>query len=150
MANDSIQTSQSVELFDQDSLQASFEAARGQAAFEMAHEDRNDETAHEDRNDETALEDRNDGICRECHVGNCGKCSGYCDCPHPFAVIGRAIVELEGSLQRTNELLRKLERPERTTEPVVRTAPENAAPVTPHTTVPAKARRGLGRKKSYR
>ena len=141
MANDSVQTSQSVELFDQDSLQASFEAAREQASLEAAPEQVPFEVADEEGHD---------GICGECHVGNCGKCSGYCDCPHAFAVIGRAIVELEGSLQRTNELLRKLERPGKTTEPVVRTASEDPAPVTPHTNVPAKARRGLGRKKSYR
>jgi hypothetical protein len=141
MANDSVQTSQSVELFDQDSFQASFEAAREEASLEVAREEPPFEAARDEGHD---------GICGECHVGNCGRCSGYCDCPHSFAVIGRAIVELEGSLQRTNELLRRLERPGRTTEPVARIASEDPAPVTPHTTVPAKARRGLGRKKSYR
>jgi hypothetical protein len=141
MANDSVQTSQSVELFDQDSFQASFEAAREEASVEVVGEEAPFDAARDEEHD---------GICGECHVGNCGRCSGYCDCPHPFAVIGRAIVELEGSLQRTNELLRKLERSGQTTEPVVRTASEDPAPVTSHTTVPAKARRGLGRKKSYR
>ena len=125
MANDSMQAPPtSVELFDQDSVQGSFA---------------------------TALEDGHEGICQECHVGNCGRCADpECNCPHPFAVIGRAIVELDGSLQRTNELLKKLERSFTTTEQVVPTGSDEPTPVAPLPNVPAKARRGLGRKKSLR
>lgn len=125
MANDSIQAPlKSVELFDQDSVQGSFA---------------------------TAFEEGGDAICHECHVGNCGKCSGPdCDCPHPFAVIGRAIVELDGSLQRTNELLKRLEGSCTSTEQAARSGSEVHSPVAPLPKLPAKARRGLGRRKSYR
>jgi hypothetical protein len=49
------------------------------------------------------------GTCQECRVGRCGKCSNpECDCPHYFAVIGRAIVELDDFVFRASQLLGQL------------------------------------------
>ena len=46
------------------------------------------------------------GMCPECRVGRCGRCADAdCSCPHPFAAIGRAVVELDGSISRARQLL---------------------------------------------
>jgi hypothetical protein len=46
------------------------------------------------------------GVCAECRRGRCDNCSNTeCGCAHPFAAIARAIVELDGSINRTKELL---------------------------------------------
>ena len=87
MVNDSIQAPlNSVELFDQDSLQES--------AQDSIIEDSVQDTVQ--GSFAAALEVGRDGSCQQCHVGNCAKCSDPdCRCPHPFVVIGRAIVELD-------------------------------------------------------
>jgi hypothetical protein len=47
--------------------------------------------------------------CPECHLGHCEECSGRrCDCPHIFAVIGRAIVELDDAIQSSAHLLSEI------------------------------------------
>jgi hypothetical protein len=49
------------------------------------------------------------GMCRYCHEGRCGYCSNPdCRCPHPFAAVGRAIVELNQSAYRGRRLLDRL------------------------------------------
>ena len=48
--------------------------------------------------DQDACEVMPAGVCRYCHEGRCGHCSNPdCRCPHPFAAVGRAIVELNES-----------------------------------------------------
>ncbi len=139
MVNDSIQASHnSVELFDQDS-------------YDQDSDDQDSVHDTVQGSFVAALEAGRDGSCQECHVGNCGNCSDpVCRCPHPFVVIGRAIVELDGSLQRTNDLLKKIERSSTATQQVIPIGSEDPRPVAPVPHVPAKARRGLGRKKSNR
>ncbi len=145
MVNDSIQAPlNSVELFDQDSFEQE-DVVQDVVVQDAVVQDAVQSPFV------TAVVQARDGSCQECHVGNCGKCSDPdCRCPHPFVVIGRAIVELDGSLQRTNELLKKIEASHKTPEPILPIAPVDHHPVTPTTHVPAKARRGLGRKKSNR
>jgi hypothetical protein len=47
--------------------------------------------------------------CHPCRVGNCADCSSSgCICLHPFAVVGRAIIELSSSVDRTSQLLGEL------------------------------------------
>ena len=49
------------------------------------------------------------GTCPECRVGRCGRCQDPgCTCPHPFAAIGRAVVELDESIYRARRLLGEL------------------------------------------
>jgi hypothetical protein len=50
--------------------------------------------------------ERDGAACDECRNGRCDNCSNTeCGCAHPFAAIARAIVELDGSISRTRELL---------------------------------------------
>jgi hypothetical protein len=61
--------------------------------------------------DSYAGESEGDGMwtCPECHLGHCEECSSRrCDCPHIFAVIGRAIVELDDAIQSSAHLLSKI------------------------------------------
>lgn len=52
------------------------------------------------------------GVCPECRVGRCGGClEPGCNCPHPFAAVGRAVVELDGSISRARQLLGQLKEP---------------------------------------
>ena len=49
------------------------------------------------------------GTCPECRVGRCGRCQHReCSCPHPFAAIGRAVLELDESIYRARRLLGQL------------------------------------------
>jgi hypothetical protein len=49
------------------------------------------------------------GMCRYCHEGRCGYCTNPdCCCPHPFAAVGRAIIELNESAHRGMRLLDRL------------------------------------------
>lgn len=139
MVNDSIQAPlNSVELFDQDLFdQDSINRDSVQGSAEDAVV--------------TAVEVVRDGNCQACHVGDCANCVDTdCQCPHAFVVIGRAIVELDASLQRTNELLERIGRSSGTTEHAVPIESEDPRPVPQTTHAPSKARRGLGRKKSNR
>jgi hypothetical protein len=55
---------------------------------------------------EIASEREGAGTCSECRLGRCDNCSNTeCGCAHPFAAIARAIVELDGSITRTRQLL---------------------------------------------
>lgn len=59
--------------------------------------------------DQDACEVMPAGVCRYCHEGRCGHCSNpNCRCPHPFAAVGRAIVELNESAYRGRRLLDRL------------------------------------------
>ncbi|MGO8860410.1 MAG: hypothetical protein ACLQRH_06540 [Acidimicrobiales bacterium] len=59
--------------------------------------------------DQDACETVPAGMCRYCHEGRCGYCSNpECRCPHPFAAVGRAIVELNQSADRGRRLLDRL------------------------------------------
>jgi hypothetical protein len=61
--------------------------------------------------DSCATRSEGDGMwtCPECHLGHCEECSSRrCDCPHIFAVIGRAIVELDDAIQSSAHLLSEI------------------------------------------
>ena len=61
--------------------------------------------------DSYAAGSEGDGMwtCPECHLGHCEDCSSRrCGCPHIFAVIGRAIVELDDAIQSSAHLLSEI------------------------------------------
>jgi hypothetical protein len=98
--------------------------------------------------DATVPERVHTGTCEACRVGNCGECSfPDCTCPHPFAVVGRAIVELNGSISRTSQLLGELGGGSRAEpSPPIRADEPSQATLFP-ASAPKARRRGLGRRK---
>jgi hypothetical protein len=88
------------------------------------------------------------GTCEACRVGNCGQCAlPDCTCLHPFAVVGRAIVELNGSISRTSQLLGELGGGSRTELPAPIKAHEPSQATLFPASAPKARRRGLGRRK---
>jgi hypothetical protein len=107
-----------------------------------------DEPFDQDSSFTTDREGVHTGTCQECSVGQCGKCSNSdCGCLHPFVAIGRAIVELDGSICRSGQLLGQLGASPKGTEQVARSGGDEGADVTPLPVRPSKPLRGLGRRK---
>lgn len=49
------------------------------------------------------------GVCQKCRDAQCTECvDPQCDCLHVVALLGRAIVELDESLDRTHQFLDQL------------------------------------------
>jgi hypothetical protein len=56
-----------------------------------------------------APERNHSGVCQKCQAAQCTECTDPdCGCLHLVALLGRAIVELDGSIDRTNEVLNRV------------------------------------------